>query len=238
MELFNFFERVYIVNLPARMDRRQEMEAELKRFGLRVDGEKIRFFRAIRPETAGDFPSLGARGCYMSHLSILREAHQEGLENILVLEDDLELGQQLSTPLPEMLSRLKQSDWSFAYFGHAIDLDSHSAPPYWVTYKEGVGLTHFYALSKRVIPELLDYLESCLGRPVGDPEGGPMHVDGAYTLFRGRRTELITLLASPSLGRQRSSRSDVSKTKWFERTAVLQFMTDLGRRMKNRLRKR
>jgi hypothetical protein len=37
-----------------------------------------------------------------------------------------------------------------------------------------------------------------------------MHVDGAYTVFRMLNPERVTLAAFPSLGRQRSSPSDVT----------------------------
>jgi glycosyl transferase, family 25 len=59
------------------------------------------------------------------------------------------------------------------------------------------------------IPMFAGFLRQVLDRPPGHPEGGPMHVDGAYTTFRRNHPEFMTLAAIPSLGHQRASRSDI-----------------------------
>jgi glycosyl transferase, family 25 len=233
MKLIDFFERVYIVNLPERSDRRREMEAELQRVGLSVDGRHIRYFRAIRPDSAGLFPSLGSRGCFMSHLEIMREASRDGLDNVLVMEDDLSLATSLAQSQPEMLARLQQGDWDFAYIGHVEDTPSAGLQPAWHESQVPMATTHFYGLNRAAIASVLEHLEACLTRLPGHPEGSPMHVDGAYSLFRMRHPQVKTLMAVPSLGGQRSSRSDIYPNKWYDRTPVLQQMAGLARGGKN-----
>ena len=237
MQIIDFFERVYIVNLPERADRRMEMDAELGQYGLRVDGDKIRYFRAIKPDSAGEFPSRGARGCFMSHLEILRDAARDQLSNILVMEDDLKIDERLLQPHPGMLARLNQPDWDFAYFGHVLESLPQSDAPEWIEYLEPIATTHFYALNQKMIPRLGEYLETCLERPVGHPEGGPMHVDGAYSLFRSKRPGIVTLVANPSLGGQRSSRSDIFPNKWYDRTPGFRGFAGVARKAKNWMRK-
>ena len=59
----------YVINLEDRTDRRAEMEQQLRRVGWQAA-----FVAAIRPVDAGDFPSVGARGCFLSHLATLKQA--------------------------------------------------------------------------------------------------------------------------------------------------------------------
>src|ERR1700759_1624099 len=83
------FDAIYINNLASRPDRRAQMRSQLRRVGLDPDAPPVTFFDAVRPDTAAGFPTLGARGCFLSHLGVLRDAHAAGHRRILVLEDDL-----------------------------------------------------------------------------------------------------------------------------------------------------
>jgi glycosyl transferase, family 25 len=44
-----------------------------------------------------------------------------------------------------------------------------------------------------------------------------MHVDGAYSTIRQQNPNLNTYIFSPSLGRQRPSRSDIADLKLYDR---------------------
>ena len=233
MRLINQFERVYIVNLPERSDRRREIEADLGRFGLRVDGDKIRFWKAIRPDGAGLFPSTGTRGCFLSHLSILNHAIDDGLETILVMEDDLAIDERFVQSQPEMCRTLQEGSWDFAYLGHVEAMHGDGGKPTWQSGRQPLATTHFYALNRRVMRALRDHLQACLEREPGHPLGSPMHVDGAYSLFRMQHPQAQTLIATPSLGAQRSSRSDIFPNKWYDRTPVLVHLAGWMRAVKN-----
>lgn len=232
MNLIEHFQRCLIVNLPERDDRRREMDAELRQVGLAADGGRIRYFRAVRPADAGEFPSLGARGCFMSHLGILKEAIRDDLDNLLVMEDDLALDPRVCVAQDAMLDRLQGGRWDFAYFGHVEATDDRAAPA-WQETRAPLATTHFYALSRRVLRPLHDHLEACLRRPSGHPLGSPMHVDGAYSLFRRQNPDVITLMAMPSLGGQRSSRSDIFPNKWYDRMPFTRQLAGMARRIKN-----
>lgn len=233
MTPITMFERVYIVNLPERADRRREMDAELQRFGLTVDGQAIRYFRAIRPDSAGLFPSVGARGCFMSHLEILRECKRDGVRNVLVMEDDLSIHPALARLDDKMLSRLQRDDWDFAYFGHVEEVADAGTNPVWQVSHAPMATTHFYALNHDAIVAVLEHLESCLQRLPGHPQGSPMHVDGAYSLFREQHPATVTLMAVPSLGGQRSSRSDIYPNQWYDRLTLTRQLLAWARSAKN-----
>ena len=233
MKLIDQFTRVYIVNLPDRSDRRREMEIELARNGLSVDANKIRYFNAVRPDDAGLFPSIGARGCFLSHLGILNEAIKDDLDNVLVMEDDLSIDDRFSETQSEMCLVLQNGQWDFAYIGHVEPLLDNNLPPVWEWTNKPLATTHFYAVNRPVMRPLRDYLESCLNRQPGDPFGGPMHVDGAYSLFRMHHPEVQTLISVPSLGGQRSSRSDIFPNKWYDKTGGFIQLASIFRGLKN-----
>jgi len=237
MKLIDQFSRIYIVNLPERSDRRREIEAELARLGIRVDGSRVRYFRAVRPDDAGLFPSLGARGCFMSHLAILNEAIRDDLDNVLVMEDDLSVDERFAHAQARMCVALQDNPWHFAYLGHVEASADAGAPPAWQVGCQPIATTHFYALNRSVIRGLRDHLEACLQRAPGHPLGSPMHVDGAYSLFRMRHPEIVTLVAAPSLGGQRSSRSDIFPNKWYDRTPVFVQVAGVLRAAKNLARR-
>lgn len=232
MSLLTCFARTYIVNLPERADRRRAMDAELRRFGLQADGQRIRYWQATRPAAAGPFPSRGARGCFLSHLAILEEAERDGLASVLILEDDLQLAAALQQAPASMQRRLAHGAWHFAYLGHVAPLAPGAAPA-WLETRQALATTHFYALHGSVIGRLRAHLQACLARPPGHPLGSPMHVDGAYSLFRQCHGDVVTLLANPSLGGQRSSRSDICPNQWYDRLPLLRSLAGVARQAKN-----
>lgn len=232
MKLTDYFDRIAIINLPERADRRQQMAGELRRIGLRIGQEGVSLFAAIRPDDAGDFPSRGARGAYLSHLEVLRQAQRDGIERLLVLEDDLMIDKRLAEAFPALAKELAQSDWGLVYFGHLgqpttqrIHLQATSAPQQCL---------HFYAVHAQQFTPLIAYLEACLQRPAGHPEGGAMHVDGAISMYRARQTHCPTLLVQPSLGAQRPSRSDITDNRWYDRLPLLRQGIALARLVKGK----
>jgi glycosyl transferase family 25 len=233
MKVFDAFERIVVINLRERVDRRREMEAELRRAGIAADDARLQFFAGIRPADAGLFPSIGARGCFESHLGVISEALRDRLDSVLVLEDDLALHPAACLAQPALVGRLARGDWDFAYPGHTLPLGSAGDPAHWQETRRPLVCAHFYGLHRRVLADLRDYLEDCRRRPPGHPDGGPMHVDGAYSMFRSRQPAVVTLIASPSLGGQRSSRSDITANRWFDRQPGIRLLAGLARKGKN-----
>jgi glycosyl transferase, family 25 len=229
-ELLSVFDRICIINLPERADRRRAVTRELARHGVAVDGERVRFVAGIRPDGPGEFPSTGARGCYLSHLAVLRQARADGVRRLLVLEDDVMF---LGPPggATALAQDLRRADWQLAYPGHMQP--ALPGPLRWQRCDEPLVCAHCYAVRGEAIGTVVDHLEACLRRPAGHPECGPMHVDGALTLLRRDRPDLVTLRASRSLAGQRSSRSDIIGPSWLDRLPVAALL----RQMKNTVRR-
>lgn len=215
--LLNAFDRICIINIPDRTDRRDAMSQELRRFGLEIDGDRVRLFAGIRPDGPADFPSTGARGCYLSHLEVLRQAHSDGVQRLLVLEDDVMFSQSLRETAG-LSEALQSTDWDIAYPGHTAQ--PVNGPLRWIRSQQPLVCAHCYAIHSDGLPLVIAHLEACLQRPSGHPMGSPMHYDGALTLLRQARPDLITLLASRSLAGQRSSRSDIQGPSWLDRLPI------------------
>lgn len=229
MQFKNFFERVYVVNLPERTDRRKLIVAELEKVGLPLTPDQVEIFPAIRPDSAGDFPSIGARGCFLSHLAILKQARQDRLSNVLIVEDDLAISEEFQHQEASLIEQLQQTDWGFVYFGHSHSQGSEGKDPTLLQPLLGtLRTTHFYGINGGIIDSLVEFLETVKQRPAGHPDGGPMHVDGAYTHFRAKYPDVLTLVASPVLGWQQSSRSDITPG-WFDRTPIFKDLLGAAR---------
>lgn len=227
--LLNFFDKTYIINLPERLDRREEMERQLKKLGL---SDKVTFFPAIRVADKGEFRTAGARGCFLSHLAVLKEAKSQNLNNVLIIEDDLSFSRFLIEQQDKVTDKLRPLKWDFVYLGHGITLDeSHEIAFH--NYYEPLILAHFLATNKNTIDQLVYFLEKILTRPAGHPIAGPMDIDAAYSTFRLQKRSTITLIANPSLGFQRASASDVMGLKWFETMSIVSQLVMSLRKVKN-----
>lgn len=225
-----------VINLPSRADRRAEFSIELNRVGLSFDHPQVRIFDAIRPDAPDGFPSIGARGCFLSHLGILRQATASGQDKVLICEDDMDFTPDALSRLPGLLDRLQADDWSLFYGGFGEGPSGQPVAPGLVllTPDQGVSCSHFYAIRGKAIPDLMRYLEAMLSRPAGAAEGGPMHYDGALCWFRAAHPQHVTLAAVPMIGVQRPSRTDIHDRRWFDRWPMVRDLAALARRIRSR----
>lgn len=220
MKASEFFQKCYVINLPYRADRRRVVTRELAKAGLPLTPGRVELFPAVRPPDAGTFPSIGARGCFLSHLGALKAALQSDADNVLVMEDDLAISPHFPVHQEVVVDQLRTGDWDMAYLGH-IETVPADFPIELRRWHSPIQTAHFYAVNGRILPRLVAHLEEVMQRPGGHPLGGPMHVDGAYWVFRQQNPDVITLVSSPNLGWQRSSRSDIWTGAWFDRMPVM-----------------
>ena len=227
MQFLGYFDRVSVINLPERTDRRAGVEQELRKLGLATHAKKVKFYPAVKPTDAGEFSSRGVRGCFESHLAVLRAARADGLTNILILEDDFASSDALERLQSRLLAQLARSNWDVVAFGHDLPCESprQSAlrPPH-----ASYNLAHCYAVNGSCFDALIAFLELVQSRPGGHPLGGPMHYDGALGTFRTQNPTRQFLIAFPSVAGQRSSRSDITPSR-VDRMPGLRHVAGLAR---------
>jgi glycosyl transferase family 25 len=220
----------FVINLKSRSDRRAEMEKQLSRVGWQA-----KVFAAVQPKVADGFPSIGARGCYLSHLAVLRLGLSQE-SHVLIMEDDLDFVEGFSAEWPRIFASLQQRNWSLFYPAHRLTempnglstLDPHL----------GVMCAHFLLVNRNAVHQVVDGLEMILSRAPGHPDGGPMHVDGAYSTIRAQRPDLDTYVYNPSLGYQRSSLSDIAPRRIFDRIPLLRPAVSVFRKIKRNIKPR
>jgi GR25 family glycosyltransferase involved in LPS biosynthesis len=251
--MLDYFDQIYIINLESRPDRLEEMSAEFHKIGIDIKHEKINMFKAIRPERFEDWPTQGAKGCYLSHLAVLKDAKQQGFERILILEDDVNFVQYFNFLFEETIHQLKAAQlngtaWNIFYAGHRVSKQNQEKISHAFQMSQSfsknlfkpdpnteIFCLHLIALTKPTIAQMIDHLEDIKSKPMGDPNGGKMHVDGAYNWFRRLHPEIVTFIAFPELGYQRSSRTDIHTLKWFDILPIFKSAASAARKVKNNL---
>ena len=238
-EINTFFGRVVVINLKSRADRLAEMKEQLRRIGLSFDSANVQLFESIKPLEAAGFSCVGARGCFMSHVAVLRAACEDHVNAILILEDDVNFCHDFKVKFAAVATFLEATGWGMLYGSYLLSqrpkhFDWPCVP---ATAQLEIGTSALMAINGQHIAALVSYFEAMQKRAPGDLQGGPMHIDGAYNWFRQSQPDMVTWLATPPLGFQRSSRTDVHPLRWFDKlrwTAVLisklrQWRNDLRR---------
>lgn len=227
IDVLQVFDVVIVINLAHRTDRMREISSELKKIGLTVN--EIQRLNASQPSDRGEFPSIGARGCFESHMNALQFALDIDAKSVLILEDDCDFRGSVESAL----ASLKACDWDIFYGGYltANGEVSSDVPLGTIPFDVGVVGAHCVAFRGDTVADLLIFLREIYGKKAGDPTGGAMHVDGAYTRYREARPTRLTYYANPMFAFQRSSRSDIAALKWFDKTPGLRGFVGLARKL-------
>jgi glycosyl transferase family 25 len=153
----------------------------------------------------------------------------------LILEDDLELRRDFKEYESVLLEELTSKDWDLVHFGYCRD---QSPPlvnlPILQPFSGEITGAQFYAVNGKTLEKLIDFFEVLLQRPLGHPDGGPMPADGVLNVFKWQYPEIVRLIAVPSFGDQRSSKSDISP-KWFDNISLLASLAGWARKIKKRI---
>ncbi len=151
------FDRTVVISLPERGDRRAKLMANLRACGLAehrdilwqdaVNGrlEKIPSWWAQGP---------GAWGCRASHLAALRAAQRDGVERLLIIEDDACFHPRAAEWL-DMLMPLLPADWDFLFLGgQHMKAPSPTTDPRLLR-GTAITRTHAYAVPRRAFASLI-----------------------------------------------------------------------------------
>jgi glycosyl transferase family 25 len=202
------FDRVRVINLAERTDRRDDMIGEFKALGVWGD-PKIAFHSATRAVAAAPWRSNGEHGCFLSHLEVIEEAAAAG-ESVLLLEDDCDFTSAAKGDLPRV---------DVLWGGYAL-------------HERHIEGAHCMGFSARAAKRLAPYLRALLDHP------SPAPVDGAYILFCRDNPDLQVLACSPMLAVQRPSPSNIAGASAVGSSALLQPGVSIGRRVKRALKRR
>ncbi len=194
MDLSKHFDRIVVVNLDRRPDRWAEITVELQKWGI-TGAERV---AAIDGNNLPPHPHIspGALGLVMTTISIVREAKEKNLKNVLILEDDVYFRESLND-IDEYMNNVPE-DWGLLYLGA-----HHIQKPRRISDKIGRVVQAFTTHSFAVNACIFDMILSDLS---GDLNKLPFQID---LYFSELQKKVSAYCFIPSMTGQRSSFSDV-----------------------------
>ncbi len=233
--LYDWFGRVVVINLDRRPDRWDQLQRHLsevnwpfrypERFRA-IDAQKIRpptWWRAGAP----------AWGCHQSHLRVLEQALQDGMNSILVLEDDVCFSQDFRRNTEQFLEALP-NDWHQIYLGGQYIRPGKNPPTavnHHVLKAHNINRMHAYAMRGSFIPaaykHLCDYESHVEQHKRLGPKGGEKahHVDHRMgVLHESGRWNIYcptTWLAGQGAGRSDILGKDLGPRYWQRRVSKM-----------------
>jgi glycosyl transferase family 25 len=221
MTLFDYFDRIAIVHLPERVDRLAALKCELGGLGLEFSSDKVSVPDAPIPREANGFASRGVFGNFLSHLGILEKAYADGLDTVLILEDDAIFSRRFALKQEVIARELRSNAWDTLFVGHSIRRGLPQTASGLVRFSGSFLLSHCYGVHRNIMPKMIDYFHQTAKRDQGHPEGGKMYIDGAHTMFRRLHPETICIVTSPCLSVQRGSPSGIASDLWRNRQPLM-----------------
>lgn len=115
MKALELIDRVYVVNLPSREDRRVAWVSQLAKLP-QLSG-RLEFFPAVDGSRIENHTRLrnGELGCSMSHLAVWKQAAENGYRFILVFEDDVLFDVDFEERLNDILEDEPDFDWLYLF---------------------------------------------------------------------------------------------------------------------------
>lgn len=114
MAIYDFFDDIVCINLDISKDRRRHAEHFFEKLQI-----PARFFVAQKHRLGGMY------GCFDSHIQIIQEAYDKGLNNLLVFEDDfLPTASYSEENMQEAISFMLSKQFHIFHLGYSVIKDS------------------------------------------------------------------------------------------------------------------
>ncbi|MGY8802940.1 MAG: glycosyltransferase family 25 protein [bacterium] len=154
---FEYFDKVFLINLEKRTDRLQQCNDIFKELNIL---DLVERFPAIkRPQAEYDWYisdgkkiKIGEYGCIASHISIIKMAKANGWKSVLVLEDDVKFVNHKY--FNDSVEQLKEHEWDLFYLGSNTHIPLDKVNSNLLKLKEGFA-THAIAYHERFYDKLI-----------------------------------------------------------------------------------
>ena len=157
MNKYNFFDKIYCINLKYRKDRYNSSLNTFKKLKI----NNIKYF------IANKHPKGGRYGCFDSHIKIIYNAYINNYNYILIFEDDVKIAKYYNNILlNKSINFMKNNNnWDIFYLGYY---------PFSFNYKYNIIYDniihsnpfggHAYCLNKKSIVKILDSYHNIIGK--------------------------------------------------------------------------
>jgi GR25 family glycosyltransferase involved in LPS biosynthesis len=205
---FDFFDKIFYINLESRPDRKEFMEQQFEKFGIvaerfsavsltKEQNEDLikrgcNFYDDARPEYA---PRI--KSCTISHLTVLLRSKMMDYQNVLIFEDDALIDDNILEDLEKCVTELSQLEWDLFYLG--------CNPLEYFKETENLGrvlrttTNHAYAINKKFYDKVLTNANFFKYYPCNDGYYGNL----------GMQKDIKVYMALKNLVTQRESYSDI-----------------------------
>lgn len=213
-------DKIIVISLPQRKDRREQFKESFASTGL---DWPIEFVPAIYGK-ALDMPKIigtigpGGYGCWCSHLLVLLRAISEGWENYLLFEDDAVFSPDFRKVFERAAQELPD-DWDQFYLGFQALNQNQAKFERYSSRLLRVGdahRAHAYMINKRAYPVFLKHLFDIAEKPQ------EYHIDhwfGQLHLARVEGRRVVNVFAAyPQIVSQSAGKSDINGADNVERS--------------------
>lgn len=160
---FDYFDRIYCINLQERTDKWQQCLEEFTKLGIEnrvIKFDAIKFIGELPPQLR--WINIRACGCTASHREIIKICNNENVKNVLVLEDDVEFHNEPIKNLNLSINELKDKEWDIFYLGMNVTDEKFKEPlervgPNLLKIKSAL-TTHAIAYNSSAFKLILDYI--------------------------------------------------------------------------------
>lgn len=161
-DYYNYFDKVYVINLDRRPDRWQKFMQDLPADWPFKEPERIQAIDGKKVHAPGFWkPGSGAWGCYRTHVRLIEDGLNNGSDRILLLEDDAVFAEDFVEKVKTYIDHLPQ-EWDIIYLGGQHLREKKVKPRRFNEYVYepfNVNRTHAFAVSlSRFGRELYKYL--------------------------------------------------------------------------------
>ena len=175
----------------------------------------------------------GVYGSFLSHLEILEAAYNDGLESVWTIEDDAIFSKRFRLQQEQVARYLRENEWDICFIGHSGGKEIPNSPTGLLRYSGPFIWAHSYAVHRRIMPRLIEFVRGSSEREEGHPEGGKIYIDAAYFFFRQFNPEVVSIVSSPCLSVQKGCQSSLNARKIYDRVFGIRSLATLARAIRD-----
>jgi glycosyl transferase, family 25 len=229
LHLLSHFPSTKIINLKRRTDRKRRVISQFEALGIDMNLAGVSFFEAKSFVSRGLFVNEGVRGCFESHLALLKMCADSN-QPLLICEDDVYFQETALNAHQSCGFDFPATGWDMIYLGVCEDRLEERVGL--IPYQDSAYGLHCYAIKPAAAERAARYFEASLSREPSHPDGGCKHLDGAMNDFRRKNRDIRCFIASPMIATQFASRTDLGTQKWFDHIRPLRPAIDSLRRIR------
>jgi glycosyl transferase family 25 len=145
--MWDYFDAIYCINLFSRNDKYEQMKNLFLKYNI-----PVKFHRVHKDN---ENPT---RGCFNSHLSVMKEAYNKDCKNVLIFEDDINFNYYSIEKLNRCINFMSNNYYELFFLGSFPDIKNFSVTEtgYNNIYKMNSMCGHAYVVSRNYMEKIIN----------------------------------------------------------------------------------